>query len=271
MTGYLTNLAARTLGQLPLIRPRLASVFEPPAGAHFFAGASSVASPSTQETLAPRTEDYRTTGQQPPFHPTADEFAPAAEVSAGELTTPVATSQIPRRALDPHTTVMSDSDLRFERAIDPRSGRISVGEPVHSPGLIPVDADRLPAEIKSPSAGGLNKFTSVETTLRADKVAPLDDENERPTPVRTVIPAVQVEAARPSVVARPSVITRHQPVAPTEPHEIEGGSQPAIRITIGRVEVRAIMASAPAAAPRERQRTTGVSLGDYLKPRKGAE
>jgi hypothetical protein len=65
--------------------------------------------------------------------------------------------------------------------------------------------------------------------------------------------------------AKPQSVSRVKPAVPVEE---KAGTAPSIRVTIGRVEVRAVMPLAlpirpkPKAAPR-------LSLDDYLRSRKG--
>jgi hypothetical protein len=70
-----------------------------------------------------------------------------------------------------------------------------------------------------------------------------------------------------AIPVKPQSLARAKPEVPVEG---KPGTTPSIRVTIGRVEVRAVMAPAlplrpkPKAAPR-------LSLEDYLRSRKGSD
>lgn len=243
--NYLSQLAARTLHQLPSVQPRLPSRFEA----------------TQRETLA-----------EAPAPPETATFTPGAPaITAASATVAVASAQSTLEA--PHVSTV---DLRAMHEIAPAprplldAATISA-TPVHQ------EASRRAAEgeraTPAPSLTVLERNTVTHVIERdppvvaanltlADHTTTLERhtlvERERilaPTPI------APVEARAPIPRATPQV-TPYTPPAPERLAAPEPA--PVIQVSIGRIEVRAIHAPAASAAPPAMPKP-GLSLDDYLR------
>jgi len=106
-------------------------------------------------------------------------------------------------------------------------------------------------------------ITLEQTTVIENVAAPL-------TPAVPVIERLSAEAQpTTAVIVKPEVSAdRTETQWGIEPHLAESDLPPAVRITIGRVDVRAVM-PAPAAANAKQPSVKTLSLDEYLKQRSG--
>jgi hypothetical protein len=95
------------------------------------------------------------------------------------------------------------------------------------------------------------------------KAQPVNDRSSEPRLAPSVVPA------RPLIT--PTVVVAAAPPQPADIRRPQPQSEPpVIRVTIGRVDVRAIASPpVPAAVSRPAARSTRLSLEDYLKERSG--
>jgi hypothetical protein len=282
MSDYLNNLVARTLNVAPVVQPRLASFFE---------------SGSTAAGVISRGPiEVETYGNDPSGEPKFR--APAAEPAN------VQPSQLPLRVkenievnlndltkagadLDPGNPENSPAvvthqlsplpEVRGLRA--PVAGRLTSQEPEalrnqqvtreqttapaaakESGRSLIIERDR--EESRPPLQPGIRQL--VDEALTRLQPARRDG-NERTKPEQSgpvAVPTSRTSTERPDVVAiKPTPHIIREPVAATEP-------APTINVTIGRVDVRAIISS-PAETPRvgRAPRATATSLDEYLKQR----
>jgi hypothetical protein len=277
MNSFLRTLAARAIDQSQSVKPRLASLFEPPAGPLI----RSVEA-SRRRKLAPRriTRDEdrvspRLVSDDRTVAPTTRpaEIQQVARVRQEELrddrrlipaiVEPRATEEI-AKPVD-----LTKSEVSFDRNVTP--------EPEPNPALRPANRNEEPIpeqnQIRSPEIQSdlqIAQTVAVENTvIFAPDTESHSDPDQAPEPK-----PVSVESRRPeSIIVRPRVNS-----APIDSPTLEATSMvqeaapPSIRITIGRVEVRAIMPStrSPAVAAQP-PLTKALSLDEYLKKRNGAK
>lgn len=250
MSDFLTNLAARTLHAAPVVRPRLAARFESPsAGGRLFSDDSfggeaetlleSTApppSPATAVSVArsesrDRADARRSDFAAPPADSTAGSPAARKQLAAGE----------PSRAPSPNET------------------RPTAAPPILVQTIIerPAPEDRMPRSDARESAAAPSPNLPAAATPVVEKV--LD---------RGLKLAAR-GAETPTVVA---LLPRVTPVSVSSPpsarRDLAPEPAPIIRVTIGRVEVRAI--SPPAPVPRRgtpARANSLLSLEEFLKQR----
>jgi hypothetical protein len=159
------------------------------------------------------------------------------------------------------------------------------------------EAKELPLLPLLSKHGGLSRPDPDHTTAMSGRNMPVDDESHEELPLRTmeqksgqtreplsphpqtIAPvanqappdAFSPRANVPRIVKSAGNVVRERPSGNTTqpPHE---EATPIVRVTIGRVDVRANFTSAP--APEQRQtdkRSQRLSLVDYLKARNGGE
>ena len=223
MSDYLTNIAARSFGRVPIIQPRLPSLFEP----------------ATQKNLAP-----------PPTSLPAAGPAPRPESECSDLQSQIPASPSQPTLCAPQRPVRSPA-TRISRLLPPR-----------------LASDTAPQL----SAQGAATVTSA---IRTEPIAAARCVRRAPH----TQPALDVAATRPprsslpiKVFARPQVIQRVEPATPPPlppvPARPQSEPAPSIRVTIGRIEVRAAM---PPERPTSRLKAQAptLSLDEYLKQRNG--
>jgi hypothetical protein len=257
MSDYLQNLLARSLNPSGGVQPRLASLYEPRAAAF---------APALPESLDVADEE---TDQRPP--------------DANEATRPE------RRPADPSTTLARAE--RREAATAPQPSPFDASR--HSDPARPAEpraerrtnddaphVSRRSSEESappSPAPSGVdvrNHASHVEQSGRAFETArdvPAPSASEREPRTKAAEPRVQPAPA--SRVVEPRVQPAPPP-APARPPQLSeesahGEAAPTIRVTIGRVDVRAV-----AGVPQEKRRAPeqprpALTLEEYLRRRGG--
>ena len=238
MSDYLTRLVERSLGVGEVVSPRLQSLFEPRDAV---AGPALVDEPIEvrEERLAPASEHA----------PRSDGEPAAPSPSAKESTT-----ASPRRRTEPPHDVVVERESPAEPGSPPPAVEFAVSE----------------REV-------LARAESPVPTLR-----PQDDQSgERPSPEPPRRRTVVVRERQHPPQSEPAARERRRDRVPTGPDEVRLPSPPAlqpppvpaqaapteppvVRVTIGRVEVRAVLPPAPPerATPRRAPRMT---LDEYLR------
>lgn len=275
MSSYLNQLAARTLEQPPPIRPRLASLFEPVPGPRVRRIDTSV---NRRVQPARNTEYAREVASTNP-DPVRLPSPRPVDRSANQITSERRTVMEP---VEVHLPAGTETEL--SRRSEPRSTALvarKVTDPVAEsvkptppasttdrslPGeRLNVDRNPTQTEPKPPVVPNVSLLVRDETyvtELAADPLA-TDLAEETVEPITPNRPSARTISVTPVVSADPHPPNDTEPVTPDAPG--------AIRITIGRVEVRAIMPAAPAPPPaRPIAATNGaLSLDEYLKQRSG--
>ncbi len=263
MSDLLSSLASRAIGNLPTVQPRLASRFEPSP----LAASLGFAEPAGEEIETIRTA--------PPV-----EAAPAAWPEAtGEPTrrstveTPPRLNSLPHSAVpesvslvSPPTTLFANDALEQPSLpvrdwTGPEPNPVSVTAPSVSPQTdMVVDAGPLRIEPNSGPVGPVERIVH-ERVIR--ELIEHDHEVERVETRSGDVPSVlPVSVASRQLTGQPP----HRDVTPVQFEP----TPPAIHVTIGRIDVRAVGPAAPAAPPpRSTPRPAGPSLDDYLRQRSG--
>jgi len=248
MADFLARLSARALGVGPVARPRVRALFEsspdalaPPQTTSMEADAAET--PVTVGAAAAVAVDARGSRGATPLRPDA---SPPPNDRESQFQRP--------RQLAPTPIVAA------EKTREPVSPPNGTGVPSREPSLPPIVAAVAP---HGGDADGELDRSSQETRLAVAAVAARADE--------AIVSQHSADASLEQPVApaqrRP---TRMEARGPSSHRVRSGNRQPAdqapvIRVTIGRVEVRAVMPAQPP-PPRATPRSTLRSLDDYLKP-----
>lgn len=284
MNDYLSTLAARSLGLAPVATPRLTSWFEPASPA----GGTTAAPPGPAVQSVPdlllRVAAAPVEGNTPRARDTPR--APMPQVAVPSL----------RASGAGH----SDSDMRRSReiqvirepdahALPPRdlvaAARVAQESPVAPAAKTPASQSSLTACAAHDPEGRTGGRSGHQ---QAPPMPSLDDIVRRLTDDR--LTAVQRARGRDSVRMQPAAETRVHTPTPARPPTTREPSTvrravressdaaaaapeaPAVRITIGRIEVRAVMPDSPGPLPKPvpPSNSNAISLDEYLKQRSGA-
>jgi hypothetical protein len=304
VTGYLTQLAARSLSLGDNVRPRVAAIFEPAGPADAYPqpaedlGVDQVwLSPPPPPPGGPSAETGRLGAR--PQRPAPRRNVPADSPPAPDLTAePAARALVPqeteaskpRRPTAPPTP--SAAQAHADRAVRRRTQAAQPGHPgtrgasapsqvrssragsrtrVTLPGQPPVPAD---ANLAGPPDGD-GAAAAREAPALADSIAIRPRERgsgSMPVPETAPGPAISAAAGPPeagtgSFLAPLTARTRK--ARQTESGSAGDSSPPTtVQVTIGRVEVRAVPAPAPRTRP-DGERRPMVTLTEHLQARGG--
>ncbi|HSB10233.1 MAG TPA: hypothetical protein VLM38_12170 [Blastocatellia bacterium] len=274
MSDYLTTLAARGLNAAPVVMPRLASLFEPP---------SLPAGSATQSTFEVENSQAEIVSKSSSQTEEPDEI-PEKVSRVGDLTVPrVDLSALAERQRKKPDEDESPGDDQRRSRVDRAAKVVSAVHPSTPATVNQVenhDSMRLPRNLED--TGALNPTArsapervtgqtsthenrpSLESELKRIASEPLASFKPPRSVERTHVPALITVAPRQAVLPiKPAVRTvTHAPANAEAP--------PAIRVTIGRVDVKAIMPQTPAPRPAP-ARPRSTSLADYLKQREGGK
>lgn len=251
MTNFFSAVIERVLPSVPAVSPRREVRFQPAPVAH-------ENSPEPAPDVA-----YERPRPQPPRH--VPELPKLPAVPAMTARAPV---EIDEPQVRPRQPVRRQEEVRVMKA-DPRQ------EPLVQPRSL--RAQRLTSHIVPISEETTRPSERPVAVPRKDSKAP----EKRPESKVVPIPPKQVESHRNPPIPLPSIVPSVQRVSrePAAPREItakrndpesKASSPPRIEITIGTVEVRAMVAT-PTAVPvqraPQREPAPAVSLTEYLKQR----
>lgn len=278
MAGFLTHIAARLGEPEGQLRPRRPSLFEPPVAAASdlaLVGASreglpesaferivdadapavetppAAASPARQRRTGLRAAGPA--GPAPPADPPPEPIdAPPAARAASALPRRTAPAAQPAAGL--RATPDAPAPNRSGRAIRPAGIAASPRTVSADPAMGPATGDD-PARMKARPTMGRRPLPRRPAPRRDDATAAAADDPRdlaAPTP-----------AAPASGILQAPVVVR---VLSDPPPARAQRSEPAIHVTIGRVEVRAV-AAAPSDTTRRERPSPVMSLDDYLRTR----
>ncbi|HEY3268732.1 MAG TPA: hypothetical protein VGM37_17585 [Armatimonadota bacterium] len=239
MSDVLTRLAERSVGRPPAVQPVLPSLFEPAPDEGFVQGIEEM------ETLGPVSRRADDPNLKPA--PSWPEPVPAPSspvVAAARENAPVGLGEGPRAAAEPV--------------------RRSVESPAAT-GPIPP-----PVRPEAPTVAPLSR--AVERPVPVPAAAP-DSPSRKDAPAPDPIRPSRASAPALTAPAAPSprgalAVTPHRPDLTPRVEIPAPSSSPAVRVTIGRVEVRAVLPPAPPAPPAAPASVdTRLSLDEYLKTR----
>jgi hypothetical protein len=247
MADFFSRLAERALGVAAVARPALASIFAP--------GPQVATSPAE-------------TAPQPPE--TVEPGEPSAPLTAApEIREPIPEARRPDHAVNqpPETTrpepakpriVIARSEPAVTPDLLPRQRFAFEGRPDEQPPEAPApQSRRLPARVPPFREA---EAPVVGTEARA-AATPASREPLEFTPMPPIRPHVTIPA-----------ITRPEERAPlygrrSPPPEDRGGATPIVRVSIGRIDVRAMLPAAPPPPAQGTASSETLSLSEYLKQR----
>lgn len=280
MSDFLANLASRALALSQPVRPRVASLFEPssaarpvaeferdsvveaaPPAADMASLAASPATPPLQRAMPPPVP----TRSPPPPQPVAVLWPPqpSGEVTPAQPAATLAQSHVPAPPVLP-VPVASLARVPPPQPIDVRP---EPGEPV----IRPLRATPAPPPVAAPAPPAPSTEIHIETRVveriaaAREPAAVVASKAQAPGPPLTAPPPTGI---RPQIT--PAAPARQAPV-PAEP--TPPPAPPAVvRVTIGRVEVRAITPpTAPAPPSRSARNVPVLTLDQYLQQRRGGQ
>ena len=263
MSNYLTSLIARTRGPSSRVEPRLRSIFEPVAP---------VAPKSPSPLSGEGTE-------------VAGSIAPPA-IPASPPPVVRGAPQLSAAVPAPSSPVAPASVRSSPISVDDRGARAPAEGAVEEQGgdlLLPPRAFRVEPSARFPAERSAEKRAPGNPT-RTDPLAPLDPAGNGTAPKSVdgaVMPAQRPASGDSRAVSPPSHLSvpprplkaANAPVLnrDTVQRGSEGPVMPAIHVTIGRVDVRALFSSAAPAARRPERATPKVTLENYLEARNGGD
>lgn len=275
MSSYLNQLAARTLEQPPPIRPRLASLFEPVPGPRVRRIDTSVKrsvqparnTESAREVAgtnvgpvplpSPRPIDRsatQITGQHRAVTEPVEVHLPAGTViKQSPRSEPRSPALVARKVTDPVAATVQPTPPA------PATERSLPNERLN------VDRNRARTDPAPPVVPNVSLLVQNETYVTEMTADPLETDlaEETVEPISPNRPSTRTISVTPVVAANTDSSNASEPATPDVPG--------AIRITIGRVEVRAIMSAPPVLPPARPVAATNnaLSLDEYLKQRSG--
>lgn len=294
MSDYLDHLVARTLWPMHSIRPRARSEFEPspPAGAGLLPADAETPLPPPDsapgEALDPRPPHRVATSPvvipAPPSSPPQPATLPFAPVTAVPKDASATISAPPAEPIARRLGVAHGADVERTSGEPPRSSPGRRAQRVRRPSAVP---EEMPAAIRVASevlgAGAVGETQPERRSTLTRERVPLGERDVTPrapmerTPShragdarvasepparRVAVPALRPAPLEPTARQRSDVSPR-----PALPRRRAAETEPTIRVTIGRVEVRAVTPpSRPPSKPAELRRPP-LSLDEYLERR----
>lgn len=246
MNSYLENIVARTLGSAPVVAPRLTSVFEP------FAGGGGINASFSDEARA-RPEENRSRGTELPVdtgHGAENPKLPLRD-SMHELTNPR------------NFTRSSAADRPSRLANHFKGGLVAIDEgAVRAPAVIRGEAKENREPDSDPRLGS-QRYEKLDGLQGI--TAPMMHERLPVSGIVVKSDALRFHSGQDQEAAGGGIPAAGKRL---EPRVLEERT-PAIRITIGRVDVRAIMTAQPVSRPVRTESKGFLTLNEYLKRRDG--
>lgn len=287
MSGYLSNLASRILARTLDVRPRVLSFFEPPA----FGGEAALESETRIEAARrslPVREAEGSNREQ-----TAAVIEPPQGGSNRSLVSrpysppdPPSSEEQERRALrredrqSTHSVSPERSEANSEReAISPAAARLSSTLLPAAPS-VSVQAPVIAAREATPSRSAEGPLSNAQPAPSAphagDAAGDLMESHpalrNSPHIQQDLVPARSGIRIVPAVIAAPLSMPRgYESGRPDSISVREPEAPPSIRVTIGRVDVRAVMPLAPAPRAPSERKSPRLTLDEYLSQRTGGQ
>jgi hypothetical protein len=272
MNDFLDNLVTRSLGLAEVVRPRPLSLFEP------------------LQPTGPFAADHFSLDQDGEPSSGVEPIRPASSVPDAQLPEAPPASREPRRV---------GEDRR--KGEDRREGEALAEPPPDPPSPDSVQVARRSASgfaqlliphqpmMPAPVAGIAEMRVVSPVTTPADRQVPRETAQViatdqaapehpaappealmPPPPSRTLLVAPAI-APRPGERQSSEIRLSDRAAVPPSSPEAAAQTAPTIKITIGRVDVRAVMPERPASRPVPQRRSPAVSLEEYLKRRSGGK
>lgn len=290
MNDYLDNLIAKSLGQAEVVAPRPMSLFEP-----LSSDAGQITSDQyllEQDGEPPRMPAAVTPGDAPPTGVMPAAVMPTGVVPTGVVMDaampPKAKAELSTKAPPPRAIQSDRLAQHLVQSID-RSLSQSVSLPMPNqsisgdvgqradgteraalvaPQLVdghPTMNERMPSRVVEHASIPADRETFA--TPEAPPYTP--HQSRSPERAEAIIPAHTLLIAPALSQERESHANRA--AAPQPAPEAEPSAAPTIKITIGRVDVRAVITERPEPRPAPATRNTALTLEEYLNRRSGGK
>ncbi len=276
MSFYLDNLAARTFGPQHAIQPQLPSLFATPTN------------PMAWREHEPRADSFETLTEEQVFNEIESQSTRSAlhafgrgmtqgsddlsEPFGAQLKPSIRSGEgqvLPTQINSQSLTTISDSPLQFSAASpSPRFSHEKAGN-VSRPGAKKTQeegATLFPAQTLRALAEALAEHEATSTPQAPSLKHPISPEQN--------LQIASTSGAYGSKHTPANLKSRLEPMVsfPVKLQITEDRKpEPTIRVNIGRIEVRAVMPSAPAPRPKRPRAGPMLSLEDYLKQRNGRQ
>jgi hypothetical protein len=242
MSDFLDRLAVRAIGSGPLLAPRLPSLFEPlqraPIMPVFEAG----------EATPPRRETAPAATVSPAAVPPRVAHAPVTATPPGSAVARTVTDPTPA-PMPPHAAASAPD------TVTPRAPIAAATSPPVTERAVPPPTPPRTADVRAPQP-----VRPRHTRIEAD---PVQATTSAPPTSGALLPASTPVFAAASAPARSSHAAMRPPAAHTG--TANASAEPAVHVSIGRLEIRAAPASTTPA--RRRDGPQPSSLDDYLRQR----
>ena len=247
MSSFLSRLATRVLAPESAIRPRVPGPFEP----------------ASEPLLQVPAQSASETPKEPSFLSTS----PAAEPPL------LSRNPSPPEKSDTQESAIEPFPHRFPRMREPKATepKRTVEHPESAEGTR-ADAPRITIRTNLPisAAAGDRLEPSIVPSAQWEPPESVEDSKKEPPPQ----PPILGPLIRPTAVASPD---RRERLAPAQirvfrdarmPPEVVDKTAPSIKVTIGRIEVRAIQAAEPRKIQPSAPPQPRLSLDEYLHQRR---
>jgi hypothetical protein len=274
LTGFLVKLLARSRGAADVVTPRIASLFEPPGPSLPAPEWEVVAGPEPDAASAPNRTAAGSRAPAPGSRAQAEASRPPGRIQAQPERIP---AEHETDVDEPRPTVLSPPVPAAGPAPAARLTQLP-GRPGSAPGRVPEAAGVTAAT--PVDRGARDVAADVPAARATGRQAPQDGFAGREPSFSEVGP--EAPALRPSEIADQPLPVPRPPAPPlllpprrrprfeaARREQPAASSVPAVHVTIGRIEVRAV--TDPAPTRRERAESPVMSLADYLKSRAGRD
>jgi len=240
--NFFDRLAARTLGMAPVSQPILPAMFSP---------ISKVTEPSTESALTSEAAEV-----------------PAAVRSQAEMPEASPSRTLPSSDGSRESSAENNSERRV-----PGTGNVALPEIGRT---LPREQSSVPPPVPTATPNRLGSESPPKPAVRpaGESIAVAVRQEKPPHAPSTSQPVIAQEVVRGTAESR-GQDSRHAVVRDfTRAGSLRRDSEtaaPIVRVTIGRVEVRAQFPSAPAVPVARRPPPPALSLEDYLKQRSGGK
>lgn len=272
MSSYLDNIVMRTLSLAPVARPRLASLFELGGANLTVATQAPVQQELSNQDLTPvakpvhtSSREVHTTVQLVPARIDEKDSTRSQNRTDVPVTKPVDKKRAaPQQAIEIHQTpkhkpaVEQSTELRSGRTREVVAKEVN-RKPEAKPQVTPTDADVTPrkrSDLWPVLEPRIRELVREELPVEVNRERRVD---EQPTPRPVAVTPPQKQDPLPLALTKPVILSEPQvPVAAPPPE---------IVVTIGRVDVRAVVSNAPALRREGTRSASPSSLDQYLKAR----
>lgn len=250
MADLFTRLAERALGIAPTLRPMATSVFAPETGVVTDTAAATVDSRvvASKATIlpeeSPRPDQAEFPAEFAQTRANDSHPAPVEESVKGSRTTIQSASRTQTAAHEFNHPLVAKHEPEVRRPA-----------PHREPSAPALQADAAPSAPASKPLDVGSEYDAQSIPKRSIKSTDVVSRDIRDKPVD-----VAMDTAAPPAPLHPAGFDLREPPA---------SHSPVIRITIGRVEVKAVQPATAPAPPRSPARAPSLTLADYLKQRKG--